>query len=153
MADKLSKLLSTFFYVGYFPFAPGTVASAAGLLLYVLLRSNTGAYLLVTAAITVLGFVTAGRAERIFNRHDPSEVVIDEVSGILIALFLFPFKFPLAILAFFIFRGFDAFKAPPADSLDKLPGGLGIMLDDIVAALYTNLVFQLAFRFISFRIS
>lgn len=153
MANKLIKLLATFFYVGYCPFAPGTAASAMGLLLYLLLRSNTGAYLLVTAAITVLGFVTAGQAERIFNRPDPSEVVIDEVSGILIALFLFPFKFPLAIMAFFIFRGLDAFKPPPADSLDKLPGSLGIMLDDMVAALYTNLVFQLAFSFISFRIS
>lgn len=153
MADKLTKLFSTFFYVGYFPLAPGTAASAIGLLLYVLLRSNIWVYVLVTMAVTGLGFLIGGRAERIFNRHDPSEVVIDEVSGILIALFLFPFKIPLAILAFFVFRGLDAFKPPPADSWEKLPGSLGIMLDDIAAAIYTNIVFQLAFRFISFRIS
>jgi phosphatidylglycerophosphatase A len=139
--------------VGYFPLAPGTAASAAGLLLYVLLRSNTWAYILVTLAIIGLGFLVSGRAEKIFNRHDPSEVVIDEVSGVLIALFLFPFQFPLAILAFFLFRGFDAFKAPPADKWEKLPGSTGIMLDDIMAGIYTNLVFQLAFRIISFKTS
>jgi phosphatidylglycerophosphatase A len=153
MADKLSKLLATVFYVGYFPIAPGTAASAVGFLLYFLLRGNIWAYSLVTVLITALGFLVAGRAERLFKRHDPSQVVIDEVSGILIALFLFPFKLPLAVLAFFIFRGMDAFKPPPADRFQKMSGSAGIMMDDIVAAIYTNIAFQLALRFISFKIS
>jgi len=153
MADKLSKLLATFFYVGYFPVASGTVASAVGLLIYVILRDNVWLYGLVTILVTVLGFLVSTRAEKIFAKHDPGEIVIDEVAGILIALFLFPFSFPLAILAFFIFRGLDMVKPPPADRLEKLPGSSGIMLDDIVAAVYTNLVFQLVFKVISFRIS
>lgn len=151
MADKLSKLLATFFYVGYFPVAPGTAGSAVGLLLYVFLRNNVWLYGLVTLLIVGLGFLVSSRAELIFGRHDPGEIVIDEVAGILIALFLFPFKFPLAILAFFIFRGLDAFKPPPADRLEKLPGSLGIMLDDIVAGVYTYLVFQLVFLVVSRR--
>ncbi|MDP3142994.1 MAG: phosphatidylglycerophosphatase A [Candidatus Omnitrophota bacterium] len=153
MADKLSKLFATFFYVGYFPVASGTAGSAIGLLLYVLLRNNVWLYSLVTILITGLGFLVSSRAERVFGRHDPGEIVIDEVAGILIALFLFPFKFPLAILAFFIFRGLDMVKPPPADRLEKLPGSLGIMLDDIVAGVYTFLVFQIVFRSISFIIS
>ena len=149
MADKLSRLLATFFYVGYFPVASGTVASAVGLLIYVILKDNIWLYGLVTILVTVLGFLVSTRAEKTFAKHDPGEIVIDEVAGVLIALFLFPFKFPLAILAFFIFRGLDMVKPPPADRLERLPGSLGIMLDDIVAAVYTNLVFQIVFLVVS----
>lgn len=153
MADRLSRILATFFGAGYFPVAPGTFASCVGLLLFLFLRDFPVVYLLVTLAITVLGFVTCGRAEKSFSRHDPPQVVIDEVAGMLIALFLFPFKLPLVILAFFIFRFLDMVKPPPADEMQRLPGSAGIMLDDIVAGLYTLLVFQLAFSFILFKAS
>ena len=153
MVERLSRLVATFFCAGYFPVAPGTFASAVGLLLFLFLRDFPAAYLLVTLAVTILGFVTCGRAEKSFSRHDPSQIVIDEVAGILIALFSFPFNLPLALLAFFIFRAFDMVKPPPADGLQRLPGSLGIMLDDIVAGLYTLIVFQLAFRLIVFKAS
>lgn len=151
MADKLSKILATVFYVGYFPVVPGTAGSLVGLLLYVLLQDKIWLYGLVTVSVTLLGFLVAGRVAKIFNQPDPKQIVIDEVAGILLALFLFPFKSSLAVLAFFIFRGLDAVKPPPADRMERLPGSLGIMLDDIVAAAYTNLIFQLAFLIIFYR--
>ncbi|MFZ5801294.1 MAG: phosphatidylglycerophosphatase A [Candidatus Omnitrophota bacterium] len=153
MAERLSRLLATFFYAGYFPLAPGTFASLVGLLIFIWLRPWPGVYLAATLIITAIGFMTCGQAEKSFLHHDPPQVVIDEVAGVLLALYLFPFKLPLAVLAFLIFRGLDMVKPAPADQMQSLPGSLGIMLDDIVAGLYTFLVFQLAFRVILFNAS
>jgi len=132
---------------------PGTVGSLAGVAIYFLVRNNILIYIAVVLFLLVLGFKFSGTAEKIFNKKDPSCVVIDEVCGILIALFLLPPNFPIIISAFFLFRAFDMIKPPPADRLQNLEGATGIMLDDVVAAVYTNVCFQLALRLLSHKIS
>ena len=152
MNKKLTKIISTFFYCGYFPVLPGTVGALAGLGIYFLVRSNIILYIVTTLFLTILGFKFSGKAESLFQEKDPHKVVIDEVSGILIALFLLPSNLPVIISAFFLFRAFDMIKPPPADKLQDLKGSAGIMLDDVVAGIYTNICFQVALKLLSLRI-
>ena len=146
MSDKLVKMLSTWFYVGDLPGAPGTAASAVAVLMAVIFAPNTFLYILVTIAVTVLGFAVSGRMEAILGRKDPGCIVIDEVAGIMIAFFLLPLTWPVIITAFFLFRAFDMFKIYPANKFEEIEGGTGVMMDDLVAGLYTNIVMQLAVR-------
>ena len=145
MTEKTIRLIATFFYLGNLPL-PGTAGSLAGLIIYFLISANNILYLIVLALLMVLGFYICGKAEKVLNQKDSRKIVIDEVCGMLIALFLLPAKFPVIISAFFIFRALDAVKPPPADKLQHLPASNGIMLDDIVAGIYTNLIIQLALR-------
>lgn len=144
MSDKLKRLCATFFYVGYIPLAPGSVASILGALLSLIFSSNTFLYAVVFGLITSVGFWASTRVEEMTQRKDPSCVVIDEVSGSLIAFFMLPVSFPVYITAFFLFRAFDMFKIYPTNKLEEYPGAKGIMLDDLVAGLYTNLTMQAA---------
>ncbi len=143
-----AQLLGTFFYVGYFPFAPGSAASLLGLGLVLLLRGNPLLYVLVALAVLFLGFVTASRLEAAVGKKDPSCVVIDEVAGSFLAFFMLPPQPSVIITAFFLFRAFDMFKIYPMDKLEALPGGAGVMMDDIVAGIYTNVVMQIALRWV-----
>jgi phosphatidylglycerophosphatase A len=88
----------------------------------------------------------AGEAEKIYKRKDASMIVIDEATGMLLSLFCVPFSMFAVILGFFLFRIFDILKPPPARRMEKLTGSLGIMFDDIIAAIYTNLILQIIFR-------
>ena len=153
LLKRISVLISSFFYVGYLPLVPGTFGSLAGLLVYYFIYSNTVIFIFVTFFITAAGFLFSGRAERALNKKDSRHIVIDEVSGMLISLLFLPFNATTVILAFFIFRLLDTLKPYPADRLQKLNGSAGIMSDDIVAGLYTNIVLQLGLRLASLRIS
>src|SRR5262245_51567468 len=93
-------------------------------------------------AIFVLGSWSGGVAERHFGRADPGQVVIDEVMGMLITLFLNPVGWMGALAGFFLFRVFDVIKPYPSDRLEKLHGGVGVMADDGMAAVYANLVLR-----------
>ena len=143
---NLAKLLSTFFYIGYSPLAPGSAASLAGVVICYALQSHAVLYIMVWAAVTAAGFTFAGHMEKMAGKKDPSCVVIDEVSGMMIALFMLPFKWPVVISAFFLFRAFDMFKIYPANKMESLPGAAGIMMDDIVAGIYTNVVMQVVIK-------
>jgi phosphatidylglycerophosphatase A len=101
----------------------------------------------------ILGLLSAGKAEKIFNRKDAGCIVIDEVSGMLLALIFIPYSIKLAIIAFVLFRILDGLKPYPAGLFQNLKGSLGIMSDDIVAGLYTNIILQVALRLASFKIS
>lgn len=130
---------------GRLPVAPGTWGSAVGVLLWLFLSRLTPlAYLGVIGVLFILGVFCAGAAEKILDQADPSIVVIDEIVGQLIALSLVPAN-PLAILAgFILFRLFDILKPFPVGWIDQhLHGGLGIMLDDVVAGLYALLALHL----------
>ncbi len=131
--------LATAFGVGYVPFAPGTFGSAVGLLLWAVLPQSAAAHAVAILAIFVVGCWSGGIAERYFGGTDPGPVVIDEVMGMLIALFLHPVGWAGALLGFFLFRAFDVLKPYPADRFEHLPGGLGVMADDGMAAFYANL--------------
>ena len=142
------KLLSTFFYIGYFPKAQGSAATMAGVVIAYGLKDQPYFFAAVFLVITVLGFWSAGKMEKIVGEKDPSCVVIDEVSGVMLAFFMLPFKWPVVWTAFFLFRAFDMFKIYPANKLESMPGSAGIMMDDIMAGIYTNITMQMALRLV-----
>jgi phosphatidylglycerophosphatase A len=145
--------LSSFFYIGYLPFIPGTFASVAALLLLYLTRSGQLNLCLLTFAIIILGFLVSGRAEILLGRKDDRRIVIDEVSGMLLSLCLVPYDIRLIVIAFFLFRLLDTLKPYPADRLQGLRGSRGVMADDLIAGIYTNIILQVVLRLASFKTS
>ena len=129
---------------GYLPKAPGTWGSLVGVLLWLgLARLDFASYLAVLAVLFVIGTVAAGAAEKILDYGDPGIVVIDEIVGQLIALFLAPVHLSAALAGFALFRLFDILKPFPVGWLDRrIHGGLGIMLDDAAAGLLAFAVLQ-----------
>jgi phosphatidylglycerophosphatase A len=138
----LPLAIATVFGVGYAPAAPGTFGSAAGLLLWWFLPSAIAAQAAAIVALFVLGSWSGNVAEQYYGRTDPGQVVIDEVMGVLITLFMNPVGWRGAIGAFVLFRIFDVIKPYPANRLEKLHGGVGVMADDGMAAIYANLVLR-----------
>jgi phosphatidylglycerophosphatase A len=138
---RLAVFISTVGYCGYFPLAPGTVGSAAGLVFYLLVWW-TGSPLVEIALIVglfALGVWAGTTSERYFGGIDPGPVVIDEVVGMLITLAFIPVGWSGALAGFVLFRVFDVIKPYPANRLEALHGGLGVMADDAMAAVYANL--------------
>ncbi len=134
---------------GYFPVASGTVGSAVGLVLYAALAPLPAIFVPLGAlAVTLLGLWAAERAEGLFEAKDDGRIVIDEVAGMLVALAFLPVRVEVAVAAFFLFRLFDVWKPPPARQMERLGGGRGVMLDDLIAGLYANAVGQVLFRVI-----
>jgi phosphatidylglycerophosphatase A len=140
----LGLAVATVFGVGYAPVAPGTFGSAAGLLIWWLLPASMAVQAVAIAAIFVAGSWGGNVAERHFGRSDPGQVVIDEVMGMLITLFANPVGWIGASAGFLLFRVFDVIKPYPANRLEQLHGGIGIMADDGMAAIYANLVLRAA---------
>ena len=151
--NSVIKSIASFFYIGYLPLIPGTFGSLAGLALYYILMQRGLSVLFVACILTVIGFWVSGEAEKIFKKKDDRRIVIDEVCGMLIALIFLPFKPEVAVSAFFLFRLLDTLKPYPAMILQNLKGGVGVMSDDIVAGLYTNIVLQVVFRLATFKAS
>ncbi|WP_043770262.1 phosphatidylglycerophosphatase A family protein [Desulfobulbus propionicus] len=143
--DRLLMFIATGAYSGYLPKAPGTWGSAVGVLLWlVLCRLQPTSYWSILGILFVIGVFSAGAAEKIVDRGDPSLVVIDEIVGQLLALSLAPAHPAAALAGFALFRLFDILKPFPVGWVDThLHGGLGIMLDDVVAGLYALAVLQL----------
>ena len=140
----LGLAVATVFGVGYAPVAPGTFGSAAGLLIWWLLPPSIAVQAAAIAAIFVAGAWGGNVAERHFGRTDPGQVVIDEVMGMLITLFANPVGWIGAFAGFLLFRVFDVIKPYPANRFEQLHGGIGIMADDGMAAIYANLVLRAA---------
>ena len=134
--------LATALGAGYAPVAPGTWGSAVGLLLWFALPSTPWIQALVIVAVVAAGVWSGGVAERHFGRSDPGQVVIDEVAGMLVTLFLNPVGWRGAIAGFLLFRAADVLKPFPARRLERLHGGLGIMADDVMAGIYANLALR-----------
>jgi len=122
--------------------APGTFGSAVGLVVYYLVRrqASTAVELGAIALILVVGLWSATEAEHHFGGIDPGPVVIDEVIGMLITLALHPVNVAGATVGFFVFRVLDVVKPWPARRLELLPGGFGVVLDDVMAGVYGNLL-------------
>ena len=142
---RLAVFIATFAYCGYFPFAPGTVGSAAGLVVYLVVwwSGSTAVEVGLIALLFAAGVWAGTAAERYFGGIDPGPIVIDEVVGMLITLALVPVGPSGAIVGFFIFRLFDVIKPYPAGRLERLHGGLGVMADDAMAAVYANVTLRL----------
>ena len=141
----LSRIVATFFGSGFCPIAPGTAASFLTALIYMfLLHGLTGpVQALVIAAVFFAGVPAASRYSSELGRKDPGRVVIDEVCGQLIALFMLPPDPVSVAAAFFLFRIFDIIKPYPIRKLEGFPRGWGIMADDVGAGLASALVLRL----------
>lgn len=146
LADRLAAIVGTGLYSGYFPVFPGTVGSAAGVVLYLILVKAgvlaAGSPLGWAATLVIVyaaGVAAAHRCEKLYG-HDAKPIVIDEIWGMLISLVYLPVAWKWILAAFLLFRIFDIVKPPPARSAERVGGGLGIMLDDGVAGLYALVV-------------
>jgi phosphatidylglycerophosphatase A len=142
---RFAVFIATVAYCGYSPIAPGTAGSVAGLVVYLLVwwtRSPTVEISLIVVTF-VIGTWAATHAERYFGAIDPGPVVIDEVLGMLVTLAFIPAGWSAAVCGFVLFRIFDVIKPFPANKLEHLHGGFGIMADDAMAGIYANLVLRL----------
>ena len=152
LKNKLIKLIATFFYVGKFPFAPGSLASLIGLLLLVCVARVSFFAFFLFIILLVIGFYCSGRAEKLIGKKDPSEIVIDEVCGVFLVFLAVPLDLGFLLAGFILFRFFDIVKPFPLKRLERLPGSFGIMLDDLLAGVYANLILQIFIRFHPFKV-
>jgi phosphatidylglycerophosphatase A len=142
---KVAGVVATGFGAGYSPIAPGTAGSLVGLLLFWPLRDLPPAYqICILAAVFLAGTAAAAWVARAAGIEDPGIVVVDEVVGMWTSLLFLPFTLGTAALAFVLFRVLDIVKPYPARDLESLPGGWGIMSDDLMAGVYANLTLRVA---------
>jgi phosphatidylglycerophosphatase A len=139
---RLALACASVLGVGYAPFAPGTFGSAAGLLIWWLLPASALVQASAIIVVVAIGTWSGTVAEHYFGRADPGQVVLDEVAGMLVTLLLVPVHAAGTVLGFLLFRLFDIVKPYPANRLEHLPGGAGIMADDIMAGIYANLALR-----------
>jgi phosphatidylglycerophosphatase A len=132
-------------YVGYLPVVPGTFGTVAGLLpVYALSRLDAGTALIVLALTIGLAIWTAGRAEQKIGATDPGCIVIDEIAGIMVTLWGLPFEWLPVTVGFLLFRCLDMTKPFPIRQIEKkLPGGLGIVADDVAAGIIAHVLLRL----------
>lgn len=142
---RFAVFLATVAYCGYVPVAPGTVGTAAGLAIYLLVWWTRSPVVEISLLVVtcVAGTWAATHAERYFGGIDPGPVVIDEVLGMLVTLAFIPAGWSAMIAGFLLFRVFDIVKPYPANRLEKFHGGFGIMADDAMAGVYANLALRL----------
>lgn len=137
------RLIATGFFSGYSPIIPGTTGTAAGLIIYAIPGFESTSILIpFICFFLVIGTYTSYRMEN-FLGEDPSCVVIDEIVGMWISMLFIPKTLLITIFGFIIFRFFDIIKLQPAHYVERYKNGIGIMLDDIVSAIYTNLTLHL----------
>ena len=146
---KFIKLAATGFGSGYAPLAPGTAGTLVGIPLYLVFSAMPWPLWLITVvAFTCLAWYVSEEAEKLFGRKDAQCIVIDEIAGLQWTLFLVEPTVLHVALGFILFRLFDIVKPFPARLFqERLPGGLGVVADDLAAAVYGNLLLQLLMRF------
>jgi phosphatidylglycerophosphatase A len=138
----LITMLATGCYIGYTPKAPGTAGSILGLcIIWSLADTSSLLYIILTIVLLILGIWVSGRAEIYFG-HDGSQIVIDEIIGVMITFVWIPLTVHTLIIGFILFRIMDIVKPFPADRAQKLPGGIGVVADDVIAAVYAHLLLQ-----------
>ncbi len=131
-------------YAGKSPVAPGTAGTVVGVLLYLWMKGLSPViYVVACLLLFVLGTWVAGRAEELLGKKDHPSIVIDEIAGYLVSMFLVPHGWIFVVAGFLVFRFFDIVKPYPLKRLQEIRGGLGVMLDDFGAGIYTNVVLQL----------
>jgi phosphatidylglycerophosphatase A len=146
-SDVVAIAVATGLGSGYSPVAPGTVGAALGLLLFWPLAAQP--FVLqaaATLALSGIGVAAASSVARRTGLHDPGLVVVDEIAGMWVALWLLPFTPWTVAFAFVLFRVMDVLKPWPARELEALPGGWGIVADDLMAGVYANLLVRVALK-------
>ncbi|MBC8255987.1 MAG: phosphatidylglycerophosphatase A [Candidatus Marinimicrobia bacterium] len=131
------RFAATFFYLGKIPLAPGSCGSLGTLVLWLFLPITASVHFSVILILFVLGVYSSHKVAKYLKVHDPSEIVIDEAVGMGISLFMLPHNLVLYLFAFLLFRFFDILKPSFIYQAQNLPGGWGIMLDDVLAGLFT----------------
>ena len=145
--NRLALAIATVGGAGFFPIAPGTVGSAIGVLIYfVTMHWPPVGQIALVAGVSLLGVAASTRAEVVLGREDPGPVVIDEVAGQLLTLLLTGAGWRGALAGFVLFRVLDVVKPWPARRFEALPGGVGIMADDLMAGVYGNLILLILLR-------
>lgn len=148
-AASLATFLATGFGSGLSPVAPGTagtlVAVPLGYFVTVSLAAGPALQALVITLVIAVAIWSAGVAAPRFGLKDPGQIVVDEIAGYFVALAFLPAGWTTLAAAFVLFRLFDIGKPPPCRRLEALPGGLGIVADDVMAGVYANLVIRLLF--------
>jgi phosphatidylglycerophosphatase A len=143
LVHSLLKNIATLGFVGYLPVAPGTWGSIAALLFVFAVPLTVPVYLLFTAAGVLIGIIASDAAEKIIGETDSGHIIIDEFTGFLVSVFFLPHTYGYLIAGFLLFRIFDILKPFPIRTVEKaLKGGAGIMGDDILAGIFTNIVLQ-----------
>ena len=145
--------LATGCYVGYIPLAPGTLGSLMGIpLLWLLSKLAFPFSVLAMFFFILLSLWIGGEAEKIFNQKDSPCIVIDEIAGMLVTFAMVPWSMQNILIGFILFRGFDIAKPFPIPLIEKkLHGGLGVVMDDIMAGIYANVILRLVLFFLHGR--
>lgn len=149
MSKFFRDLLVSFFFIGYIPYAPGTIASIVAAFLYYfflpeLSVSGNLLFLLCIIVISLASLPLIYRTEK-EQGSDSQKIVIDEVIGYAVAVLFLPHTISVAIYALILFRVFDILKPPPVYQVQNLPYGAGVIADDIVAGLYSNIIIQILY--------
>lgn len=148
----LARLLSTGFGIGYSPKAPGTMGALVTVVVYWFCPTRSPLFLFsFSFAVIIIGIITSSITEKEFQNktanyalRDPAIIIIDEIAGMLTALIFIPKKLPFVIIAFLLFRFFDIAKPFPINRVEKLPSGWGIMFDDVIAGIFSNIILQIS---------
>ena len=145
LRDDAVIFLATGFYIGNIPFAPGSFGSLIGLpLSFALAGISLVSAILCTLLFTLLAICIADAAQKILEQKDPGCIVIDEIAGMVATLIGLPFNLNTVIIGFIIFRILDILKPFPIRYLDKrIPGGLGVVADDVAAGILANLLLRI----------
>lgn len=146
MSQRLNKLIATVGGVGYLPFAPGTWASAIATIIWFLFSKQTDDQLIWQVVIIIVaiasGIYSSGKVASIENK-DPSHIVVDELAGMWLTLLFIPPSFPNYLAGFILFRFFDISKPFGIKRMENYRNGWGIMLDDILAGIYSNILLRI----------
>jgi phosphatidylglycerophosphatase A len=132
--------------VGHAPIAPGTVASAITAIALWLLGLSPLALTGLLLVVLIVGTWAADEAERALGTKDPGAIVVDEVAGMTISVLTLPLTLPVLVAGFVLFRIFDVVKPFPAGASQRLGGGVGVMIDDVIAGIYALILLLVARR-------
>jgi phosphatidylglycerophosphatase A len=142
--DTFLTNIATIGFLGYTPFAPGTLGSLFALALFLLTAPSLHTHFAILLAGTIVGIRASTVAENILAEKDSKKIIIDEFIGFYVSVLFLPKTWKFAVAAFLLFRFFDILKPLFISKLEKaLSGGLGIMADDILAGIYANIVVQI----------
>lgn len=141
--NSFEKFIGSGFFTGYFPVASGTVGSLAAIVIY-LIPGFEQLFVIIPATLVIIfyGIYIGTKFEAEYGK-DPAQCTIDEVAGTWISLIALPKTFGIIIAAFFLWRILDIIKPLPARNLERLKGGLGIMIDDVISGIYTLIIMHL----------
>lgn len=143
-ANTAFKNIATLGFIGYMPIAPGTFGTLAAAVFFGILKPSLPVHLMILGATIILGTMAAHQAEKLLGEKDSGHIVIDEFAGYAVSIMFLPATLVWYIAAFILFRFFDILKPLPIRRIEKtVPGGMGVIADDLMAGLYANIVLQL----------